>query len=130
VSALLDTSVFIARESGRPARLDLLPEESFVCVVTKAELQAGVLAAADVETRAARLRTVESLAVVELLPIDEAAALAWATLRIRLRDEGRSMKVNDLWIAAIAYSRGLAVVTQDTDFDVLEDLGILKIIRI
>ncbi|MCL2596011.1 MAG: PIN domain-containing protein [Promicromonosporaceae bacterium] len=40
------------------------------------------------------------------------------------------MKVNDLWIAAIAHARGLAVVTQDTDFDVLAELGLLKVIRL
>ncbi len=42
---LLDTSVFIASESGRELRQERLPARGFVCVVTVAELQAGVLAA-------------------------------------------------------------------------------------
>lgn len=130
MTALLDTSVFVARESGRPARLDAVPEESFVSVVTLAELHAGVLAAPDIATRSRRMATVEELAAIDLLPVDEAAARAWASLRIQLRDAGRSMKLNDLWIAAIATSRDLAVVTQDDDFDVLQSLDLLTVIKI
>jgi len=54
---VLDTSVFIASESGRPLKEDLLPEEAAVSVVTLAELQAGVLAARDTQTRARRMAT-------------------------------------------------------------------------
>ena len=49
---LLDTSVLIASESGRPLDTNALPDEVFISVVTIAELQAGVLAAADTVTRA------------------------------------------------------------------------------
>lgn len=47
---LLDTSVLIATEEGRPLDTDALPDEVFISVVTIAELQAGVLAAADTAT--------------------------------------------------------------------------------
>jgi len=49
---LLDTSVCIAVESARPVDASLLPDQSVVCPVTIAELQAGVLAAADLDIRA------------------------------------------------------------------------------
>lgn len=52
---VLDTSVFIAGESGRRLDEDRLPDESAVSVVTLAELQAGVLAARDTATRAVRM---------------------------------------------------------------------------
>jgi predicted nucleic acid-binding protein len=58
VRALLDTSVFIAREQGRP--LGELPEEVAISVVTISELRYGVLAAANYETRALRLSTLEA----------------------------------------------------------------------
>jgi hypothetical protein len=41
-------------------------------------LNAGVLAAKDVETRALRLATVEALADIELLSVDAATAMMWA----------------------------------------------------
>lgn len=71
-AALVDTSVWIARELGREVNLLLVPETVFVSVVTLGELQAGVLAAADTATRSQRLETVRSLAAIQPLPIDGA----------------------------------------------------------
>ena len=71
-AGLLDTSVFIAAESGRALDLDRLPDESLVCVVTLAELEAGVLAAPTTEIRARRLRTAQRAAAIAPLPIDDA----------------------------------------------------------
>ena len=42
---LADTSVFIAHESGRPLRVEALPDRLAVSVITIGELRAGVLAA-------------------------------------------------------------------------------------
>jgi predicted nucleic acid-binding protein len=127
---LLDTSVFIANESGRRLYERQLPEESAVSVVTLAELHAGVLAAADTDTRAVRLATLGLISDIAVLPVDEQAALEWARLRVHLAEAGRRVNVNDLWIAATAISRELPVVTQDGDFDPLEDLGGLTIVRV
>lgn len=127
---LLDTSVLIASETGRPLDTDALPDEVFISVVTIAELQAGVLAAADTATRARRLATLDSVAGLDPLPIDVAAAGHWATLRVRLAEAGRRISVNDLWIAAVAAANDLPVVTQDSDYDPLEAVGGPQVIRI
>ena len=127
---LLDTSVFIAAESGRPLDEQRIPQDTAVSVVTLAELQAGVLAAADVDVRARRLATLEAIGDIELVGIDEAAARMWARLRVHLAESGRRVNVNDLWIAAIAASRGLAVVTQDDDFGPLEGIAGLEVVRV
>jgi predicted nucleic acid-binding protein len=121
--ALLDTSVFIATETGRPLAFALLPEQGFISVVTLAELQVGVLAAVDVETRSRRLATLKSVAGFTALPIDTSAATAWASMRVRLAETGRRVTVNDLWIAAVAVARDLPVVTQDLDFEELRSIG-------
>ncbi|HUY61839.1 MAG TPA: type II toxin-antitoxin system VapC family toxin [Candidatus Dormibacteraeota bacterium] len=127
---ILDTSVFIANESGRALEAEHLPDESAISVVTLAELQVGVLAALDTDTRAARLATVALAMDMEVLPVEERVALAWAHLRVRLADAGRRVNVNDLWIAATAVAQELPVVTQDTDFDALEDMLGLSIVRV
>jgi predicted nucleic acid-binding protein len=126
----LDTSVFIASESGRDLAVDLLPEASLVCVVTIGELEAGVLAAPTTEIRARRLRTAQRAAAITPLPIDAPAAAAWARLRVMLHECGRRVGANDLWIASVAASRGLPVVTQDDDFDVLAELGLVEVVRV
>lgn len=127
---LLDTSVFIALESARSMNTDLLPDESVVSAVTIAELHAGVLCAADVDIRARRLATLESTADIELLAIDSEVATQWARLRVYLAESGRRINVNDLWIAATAAANNLPIVTQDNDFDSLEDAHGVDVIRI
>lgn len=127
---LVDTSVLIAREAGRKLDESLAPEESLLSVVTLAELQAGVLAASDAFTKARRLSTLEAAADIEILPIDEQVALHWAGLRAHLAEAGRRVNVNDLWIAATALAHGLPVVTQDSDFDPVEGLAGLRVIRV
>lgn len=127
---LLDTSVFIATESGRAIDADLLPDESVLCAITVGELQAGVLAAADVDVRARRLATLESVADVEVLVIDASVAATWAKLRVQLAEQGRRINVNDLWIAATATANGLPIVSQDDDFAPLDGIGGVRVIRV
>ena len=125
--ALADTSVFIALEAGRAADATALPDELVVSVITIGELRVGVLAADDLAARALRLRTLDRALRRVPLPVDERVADAWAQLRVRLRDAGRRMPVNDSWIAATALAHGLAVVTQDSDYDVVEGLEVIKL---
>jgi predicted nucleic acid-binding protein len=127
---VLDTSVFIASESGRSLDEGSLPEESAIAVITLAELQAGVLAAKDTQTRARRLATLETLGDIEVLDVDPATALVWAQMRVHLAEAGRRVNVNDLWIAACAASRGLPVVTQDDDFAPVQGIAGLVVIQV
>ncbi len=130
MKGVLDTSVLIAAESGRSLDEDRLPEESAITVITLAELNAGALVAADVETRARRMATVQAMADVEVLPVDEAAAVAWARLRVQLAEAGRRVNVNDLWIAAVAVSRELTVFTEDDDFDAISAVAGLAVVKV
>jgi predicted nucleic acid-binding protein len=127
---LLDTSIFIADELGRQFDEEQLPDESALSVVTLAELQVGVLAAPDTTTRSTRMATLQSTADVEVIPVDEMVAAAWARLRVYLSETGRRAGVNDLWIAATALARDLPLVTQDADFNPLEGVDGLRLVRL
>ena len=129
-TGVLDTSVFIAQESGRRLDVSLVPDEVAITVVTLAELNLGVLAAASADVRAQRMATLDTIADIVALPVDDGAARMWARLRIHLAETGRRLRINDLWIAAIAASRGLPVVTQGNDFDALDGIAGLAIIRV
>lgn len=129
-AALADTSFFVGLETARPLRVDLVPEEVFVSVITVAELQAGVLAAATTEQRARRLDTLSQAALIDPLEVDARAAHEWARLCVALAEAGRRINVNDLWIASVAVAHGLPVITQDDDFDALAQLGLLEVIKL
>jgi predicted nucleic acid-binding protein len=116
-AGLLDTSVFIARESGRP--LAELPAQVAVSVVTIGELQLGVLTAANESIRVRRAATLALARGADPLPLSEAVMVTWARLVADCRAHGvhRAVKLTDALIAATAVEFGLPVVTQDEDYD-------------
>lgn len=127
MKVLLDTSVFIARESGRP--LGDLPSDAQtgVSVMTIAELRLGVLAATDPNARAARLSTLDSATRDhDPLPVDDAVAEHFARLLAALRAAGRNPRMIDTLIAATALAHGAAVATQDADFDGLPGVQVVR----
>lgn len=115
-AGLLDTSVFIARESERP--LGELPDRVAVSVVTIGELQLGVLNAGNDETRARRADTLALARTADPIPISEAVMATWARLVADCQAAGihRTIKLTDALIAATAEEHGLPVVTQDGDY--------------
>ena len=124
---LLDTSVFIAFESGRPIDTASIPGRLRVSVVSIGELRLGVLSAPKPEARARRLATLDRATRLEPAPVTEAVAEAWALLRVSLRARGRSMPLNDSWIAATAMSLGVPVVTQDADYADVPGLDVIRV---
>ena len=124
--AIADTSVFIAREAGRPLRE--LPDEIAVSVVTAAELELGVLRADDAAIRALRLATLARVrAEYPLLPIDDATASCFARVADEQLRAGRKLRRHDTWIAATALRHGAVVVSQDPDFS---SFGSVQVIRV
>lgn len=124
--AIADTSVFVAREAGRP--LGELPDEVAVSVVTAAELELGVLRATDAPTRATRLATLSrTRAAYPLLPIDDATATCFARIADQELNAGRKLRRHDTWIAATALRHGAAVVTQDADFTAFDAVEVIRV---
>jgi predicted nucleic acid-binding protein len=123
---LLDTSIFIAQEVGRP--LGPLPPRRAVSVVTVGELYVGVFLARDPEVRARRLRTLHAVQEMFVpLPIDVAVARVFGELSAEARRLGRRPGQNDAWIAAIAVANNLPVYTQDRDFAGIPRVRVVRI---
>jgi predicted nucleic acid-binding protein len=114
---LLDTSVFIARESGRA--IAKLPQRVALSVITIGELQLGVLNAGDSATRSRRAETLALARAADPIPVSEAVMVSWARLVKDCQAAGvhRAVRITDSLIAATAIEHGLPVVTQDADFD-------------
>jgi predicted nucleic acid-binding protein len=125
--ALADTSVFIGLETTRFDASRFAEFEWGVSVVTLGELRLGVLQARDPEASAGRLSTYQLAQRFEPLAVDEAVSDAWALLVSRLRAEGRRAPINDSWIAATAIAHGVPIVTQDSDYDAMPGVEVIKV---
>jgi predicted nucleic acid-binding protein len=113
-SVIIDPTGFVAEGS------------SAVSVVTVAELEFGVLRAADDEQRAVRLaRLADVLSVFRPIPVDLAIARSFAhiaalTVKAGLQPRSRSI---DLLIAATAHTHSARLATRNgADFQHLTDL--------
>lgn len=127
--ALLDTSFFVATESGRPlGKMDGVTETE-VSVVTLAELIVGVLVASDAEraTRVATLSAVES--TWDPLPVDAEVARQFARMVAALRASRRRVPILDALVAATAAVERIPVVTQDRDYDAIPGVEVIRVLR-
>lgn len=57
-----------------------------------------------------------------ILPVDETTAETYSQVRDELRQKGRPIPENDIWISALARQHGLPVVSQDGHFDEVPEL--------
>jgi predicted nucleic acid-binding protein len=126
-AAVLDTSIFVAVEQGRPLGRPL-PAEVAVSVITLAELELGVLVARDSDTRAQRLATLTRVREQTAgLPADDRVASAYARLAAGELAAGRKPRVHDTWIAATALVHQAEVWTQDQDFTAFAAVDVVRV---
>ena len=127
MKALLDTSFFVARETGRPLAEMPGVTETEISVVTLAELTIGVLMADDDHraTRVATLSAVES--TWDPLPIDAEVARVFARIVADLRSRQRRVPILDALIAATGIVEQIPVITQDRDYDAIVGVEVIRI---
>jgi hypothetical protein len=127
VRALLDTSFFVAKESGRPlGEMDRVTETE-VSVVTLAELTVGVLTASD-DDRPGRVGTLSAVeSTWDPLPVDAEVAREFARIVAALRADGRRVPILDALVAATAVVEQIPVVTQDNDFGSIPGVEVILV---
>ena len=118
---LLDTSIFVAAELGRP--LGSPPTgDARISVATLTELSVGVRRAKG-PVLPLREMTLARARRFIALPYDERVAERLAEILAAARAAGRRAGAMDTIIAATALTHDLTVWTQDDDFAVLAELA-------
>lgn len=113
-----------ARELGAPP-----PGDARISVATLTELGVGLRRASDPALREVRAATLERARRFIALPYDEAVADRLAELLAAAREQQRRAGAMDAIIAATALVHGLAIWTQDADFDVLAELAPALVVK-
>ena len=113
---MLDTDIssYIIKRSHDAvlAKLQTVPvPDVCISVITKAELLYGVEVSPRKGQDEAALTAF--LRHVEVLDYPDTAAQEYAVIRARLKETGRMIGANDLWIAAHARALGLTLVTNN-----------------
>lgn len=127
MKALLDTSFFVATETGRPLGEMRSVTETEISVVTLAELTIGVLMANDGDraNRVATLSAVES--TWDPLPVDAEVARAFARIVSDLKSRQRRVPILDALVAATAIVEQIPVVTQDRDYEAITGVEVIHV---
>ena len=113
---LLDTNICIYIKNHRPAEVlarfsKLPPGKVAMSAITYGELCFG----AEKSSKAKESRHIlaQLVALIPVLPLDEAASVQYGKIRQHLQASGKIIGNNDLWIAAHALANKLILVTNN-----------------
>ncbi|MFQ5851496.1 MAG: type II toxin-antitoxin system VapC family toxin [Candidatus Binatia bacterium] len=121
---LLDTNVVIALFAKDPSVKEHLEQagEVFVPIIVLGELYFGARKSGQVRENLAQID--EFAASSAVLGCDTVTAREYGVVKSALREKGRSIPENDIWIAAIAQQYDLTLVSRDEHFGEVEHLKV------
>ncbi len=121
---LLDTNVVIDLFAGQLKVVEQLQVASkvFVPVIVIGELYFGAEKSMRVEENIARVTAL--IPLVRVLTVDADTARLYSIVRQRLKQAGKPIPENDVWIAATALQHQLTLISRDQHFNLVEGLNV------
>jgi len=122
----VDTNAVIAYREGIVTVCTLIEGADilFLPVVVMGELLYGALNSAKPKKNEQAVHKFSIQSV--LVPIDEAIAIRYATVRLKLKKMGHPIPENDIWIGATCLELGISLLTRDGHFDYIHDLEVIN----
>ena len=126
MNVALDTNAYSDFMRGAAERVELFRAVQAIVLplIVLGELRAGFAAGDRESTNAANLQRFLASPRVSVLPPDEQTTHYYAQLHQQLRNDGRPIPTNDLWIAALAVQHDLVLCTSDRHFRQIPQLVI------
>jgi tRNA(fMet)-specific endonuclease VapC len=118
----LDSSVavrFLNGEAAVVARVLTLPEVVLPIVVVGELLFGAENSSRPLQNLPRYLEFIEACVV---MPLGRETAAVFAQARLALKQKGRPIPMNDIWIAAQCLEHGWVLVTNDADFNYVDGL--------
>jgi len=122
VALILDTNALSAVADGEPSAVEHIgkAERVAVPVVVLGEYRLGIAQSRHRASYESWLR--EWIAVVVVLNIDEETTHSYSAICLELKQKGKPIPANDLWIAALCRQHSLPLLSRDQHFDVIPGL--------
>lgn len=123
----LDTNTAIAALNGEVAVVNKLQDviQAFLPLPVVGELLFGALNSRHAETNLSRVQQLIKRSTVLEMHLETASL--YAKIRIALKQKGRPIPENDIWIAATCLEHHIPLITSDAHFKWIEDLVIVMI---
>jgi len=123
-SILLDTNIVIGLFASDPAVLVRLSKTDHVFIpsIVIGELYFGAYKSAHPDQNVRRVD--EFVATSAIVACDAVTAAHYGRIKKALREKGRPLPENDIWIAALAQQHNLTVASRDQHFKEIEDLPV------
>ncbi|WP_031388650.1 type II toxin-antitoxin system VapC family toxin [Desulfonatronum thiodismutans] len=125
---LIDTNAYTAFKRGLPEVVEVIGRAKAirVSVIVLAELLAGFHFGNQEQHNRMELNDFLTSPRVACVPVDKETTEHYARIYRQLREDGKPIPTNDLWIAATAMQHGWPVLTQDRHFAFIRNLLLLR----
>lgn len=123
---LVDTNVIIAFLGGDRYVADKLycAEEVYISVIVVGELLYGVFCSKNVAENMEKIQ--QFVSAYTILNLDIKTAENYANIKHKLKEKGKLIPENDIWISAQSVQYGLTLCSRDEHFEVIEDIKLEK----
>jgi tRNA(fMet)-specific endonuclease VapC len=125
-SIALDTNIAVDVLNGKAAIIELLKqfEVIYLPITVSGELLFGAKNSANRLRNEIRYQAFIGSCI--LLDINALVAEAYAEIRLSLKQKGRPIPENDIWIAALCVVHEVALFSHDRHFEYIEGLALHK----
>ena len=125
---LLDTNAYVAFKRGVQGAVDIvrLSEQIGVSIIVMGELLAGFVSGGQENRNRKEFSEFLSSPRVRIFPADDETVEYYARIFRQLKNKGKPIPTNDLWIAATAMQHGFAVFTYDNHFSNIDNLLVCR----
>jgi tRNA(fMet)-specific endonuclease VapC len=121
---ILDTNIVIALFAGEQSVLDHLRDanEVYIPSVVIGELYYGAQKSSQASNNQRRIEAFIASNII--LACDAVSAFHYGNIKEQLRQKGKPIPENDIWIAAIALQFDGILVSRDEHFSAIQDLTV------
>jgi tRNA(fMet)-specific endonuclease VapC len=124
---LIDTNIYSYALRGDDGVVEVLKkaEQIGISVISIGELLSGFKAGGREQKNREELENFLDSPRVIVYSVDEDTSEFYAEILSNLREIGKPVPTNDIWIAAVAFQNGLKLFTKDEHFKVIAGLSLV-----
>ena len=126
---IVDTSAYSSFFRGETKLKQYFEQDITICIplIVVGELRGGFAAGSKYDYNEHYLQRFLDRPNVRVLGLSDKTTILYASIYATLRQSGKPIGSNDMWIAALALEHDCLLVTLDSDFKRVPDLLIAKI---